>query len=87
MQISKGPKNAVIKKMVYKLLKALYGLKQALRLWYKHPLHFFLNKLGLHYINVNYSVFITTTSINDFIVSKFMDNIKVMGVKNIGAIE
>ena len=73
--------------MVYKLLKALYGLKQSSRLWYKRPSAFLLEKLGLSRIHADHSIFITKTGLNGSIVSTFVDDIKIMGIKRSGFIE
>lgn len=42
--------------------------------------------LGLQRINANHSMFITPAGINGPIVSTFVDNIKIMGVKDSGMI-
>lgn len=73
--------------MVCKLLKALYGLKQALRLWYKQLSKFLLEKLGLYWINANHSIFVTKAGIEGLIISTFVDDIKIMGVKRLEVIK
>ena len=73
--------------MVCKLLKALYSLKQAPRLWYKWLSKSLLEKLGLHQIKADHSIFVTEVDIQGPIVSIFVDNIKIMGVKGSGFIE
>lgn len=73
--------------MVCKLLKVLYSLKQASRLWYKRLFKFLLEKLGFKQINANHNIFVTLTSINGPIVSTFINNINVIGMKKLGYIE
>lgn len=63
-------------------LKALYGLKQAPRLWYKRFSNFFLKKLGFQQINVDYNIFKSAVEINGPIMSTFVDDIKIIRVKN-----
>lgn len=87
VQIPKSSGNATNKGMVCKLLKALYGLKKASRLWYERLSKFLLEKLDLKQINADHSIFVTSTEINEPIVSTFVDDIKVMGVKGSGHIE
>ncbi len=87
VQIPKGFDDATNKGMVWKLLKALYGLKKASRLWYKRLFKFLLEKLSLKQINADNSIFVTSSGINEPIVSIFVDDIKVMGVKGLGHIE
>lgn len=87
IQISKGSENPTHKKMIYKLLKALHGLKQAPRLWYKQIFQFLFEKLGLKQINADHSIFVTISGINSLIVSTFVDDIKVIGVKRLGHIK
>ena len=87
VQISKGSETTANKRIVCKLLKALYGLKQAPRLWYERLSKFLLEKLGLKQINKDHSIFVTSSGINRPIVSKFVDDIKVMGVKRSGHIK
>ncbi len=87
VQISKGSETIANKRIVCKLLKALYGLKQAPRLWYERLSKFLLEKLGLKQINKDHSIFVTPPGINRPIVSKFVDDIKVMGVKRSGHIK
>lgn len=87
VHIPKGFENSANKRMVCKLIKVLYGLKQAPRLWYEWLSQFWLEKLGLKQINADHSIFITTSRINGLIVSTFVDNIKVMGIKGSEYIE
>ena len=46
-----------------------------------------LKKLGLHQINANYSIFVTKAGIEDPIVSTFVNDIKIIGVKGLGFIK
>lgn len=69
------------------LLKALYGLKQSPRLWYERLSGFLLQKLGLSRINADHRIFITTAGLDGPIVSKFVDDIKIIGPKGSGAIQ
>lgn len=87
VQIPKSSENPTNKGMVCKVLKALYGLKKASRLWYERLSKFLLEKLDLKQINADHSIFVTSTKINEPIVSTFVDDIKVMGVKGSGHIE
>ena len=87
VQIPKGSEDATNKGKVRKLLKALYGLEQAPRLWYERLSKFLLEKLGLRRINAAHSIFVTVAGINRPIVSTFVDDIKVMGVKRSGHID
>lgn len=73
--------------MVCMLLKALYGLKQSPRLWYERLSGFLLQKLGLSRINADHRIFITTAGLDGPIVSKFVDDIKIIGPKGSGAIQ
>lgn len=75
-----------IEGMVYRLNKALYGLKQSPRLWYEQLLSFFLEKRGLTRINADYSIFTTSQGLERPVVSTFVDDIKIIGPKNIGVI-
>lgn len=84
--MSKGTETQATKKMVCKLLKALYGLKQASRLWYKKLSKFLFEKVELLQINVDHSIFIFLAKINRSIVSTFVDDIKIMRVKDSGII-
>lgn len=68
--------------MVYKLLKALYGLKQVPRLWYEKLFNFFLKNLYLQQIHANHKIFVSLLGINGLIVSRFIDDIKIIGAKN-----
>ena len=72
--------------MVCRLLKALYGLKQSPQLWYERLLGFLLEKLGLARIYADHSIFITKAGLKGPIVSTFIDDIKIMGIKRSGFI-
>lgn len=48
---------------------------------------FLLEKLGLRRINADHSIFISTAGLNGLIVSTFVDDIKIMGIKGGGFIE
>lgn len=82
IQVPKGSKTQVTKEIICKLLKILYSLKQALKSWYKRLSKFFLEKLKLQQINTDHSIFISSAEINRPIISIFIDNIKIIGVKN-----
>lgn len=75
-----------IKGIVCKLNKAFYNLKQSLQLWYKQLSFFLLEKLGLICINANHSIFITSQGLEEPVVSTFVDDIKIIGPKNIEVI-
>ena len=81
VEIPKGSEDQTNKGKVCKLLKALYGLKQSPRLWYERLASFLLEKLGLKRINADHSIFVTSQGLNGPIVSTFVDDIKIMGVK------
>ena len=87
VQMPKDSETTANKGMVCKLLKALYGLKQAPRLWYKRLSKLLLEKLGLKRINSDHNIFVSQSGINEPIVSTFVDDIKLMGVKGSGHIE
>ncbi len=87
VQIPKGSEDSTNRDKVCKLLKALYGLKEAPRLWYERLSKFLLEKLGLSRINADHNIFVTSAGIHGPIVSTFVDDIKVMGVKGSGHIE
>ena len=87
VQIPKGSEISANKGIVCKLLKALYSLKQAPRLWYKRLSKFLLEKLDLHRINADHSIFVTEVGIQGPIVSTFVDDIKIMEVKGSRVIE
>lgn len=72
--------------MVCKLLKALYGLKQSPHLWYERLSAFFLNKLSMKQIHADHGIFIPTAGLNGPIVSTFVNDIKIMGIKGSGFI-
>lgn len=46
-----------------------------------------LEKLGLNQINADHSIFITAAGINEPIISIFVDDIKIIGVKESGHIK
>lgn len=73
--------------MVYKLLKVLYGLKQLSRLWYKILSDFLLQKLGISCINTDYNIFMTLIGLDSSIISTFIDDIKIIGIKSSGIIQ
>lgn len=81
VEIPKGTETEANKNIVCRLLKALYGLKQSPRLWYERLSGFLLEKLGLACIYADHSIFITKASLNGPIVSTFVDDIKIMGIK------
>lgn len=83
IQISKIFENFTNKGMICKLLIALHGQKQVLKLWYKRLSQLLLKKLGLKQINTDYSIFVTKKLINGLIISTFIDDIKVMGIKKL----
>ncbi len=87
MQIPKGSETTANKGMICKLLKALYGLKQAPRLWYERLSKFLLKILGLKRINADHSIFVTPSGINGPIFGIFVDDIKVISVKESGHME
>lgn len=74
----------VNKKIICKVLKAFYGLKQAPKLWYKKPIKFLFKKLNLSWFITDHSIFVTLVNIDGLIVNTFIDNIKVIGVKESG---
>lgn len=86
VEIPKGTETEETKNMVCKLLKALYGLKQSPRLWYERLSAFLLEKLGLSRIHADHSIFISTAGLKGPIVSVFVDDIKIMGMKESGVI-
>ena len=87
VEIPKGTETKANRNMVCKLLKALYGLKQFPRLWYKRLANFLLEKLGLHWINIDHSIFVTKAGLDGPVVSTFVDDIKIMAPKDSGMIE
>lgn len=88
IQIQKSSEIIANKEMVCKLLRVFYnGFKQTLRLWYKGLFKFLLKKLGLKKINEDYSIFVSSAGINGQIISTFINNIKVMGIKRSGHIK
>ena len=68
--------------MVCKLLKVLHDLKQSPCLQYERLSDFLLQKLGLLQINVDHSIFVTKTGLNGPITSTFVDNIKIVALKD-----
>lgn len=86
IDIPKGTETETNKDMVCKLLKALYGLKQSPHLWYERLSAFFLKKLGMKQIHADHGIFITTAGLNGPIVSTFVNDIKIMGIKGSGFI-
>ncbi len=81
VQIPKCSETTASKGMVCKLLNPFYSLKQALRLWCKRLSKFLLEKLSLKQIKADQSIFITPLGINGPILNTFVEDIKVMGVK------
>lgn len=65
-----------------KLLKILYDLKQSFYFWYKRFSMFFLKKLGLKRIYINYSIFLLATDLKNLIFNIFIDNIKIIILKD-----
>lgn len=66
---------------MYKLLKLLYSLKQSFYLWYKRHSTFFLEQFGLKQTYADHSIFITDTSLKKLIMSMFVDDIQIIGLK------
>lgn len=87
VEIPKGTETDANRRMVCKLLKALYGLKQSPRLWYKRLSNFLLQKLGLSQIKADHSIFVTKAGLNGPVVSRFVNDIKVMALKKSGIIQ
>lgn len=87
VEMPRGTETDANKNMVCKLLKVLYGLKQSPRLWYEQFSSFLLEKLGLQRIHADHSIFISKAGINGPVVSTFVDDIKIMGVKRSGMTE
>lgn len=71
VEISKEIELESDRNMVCKLFKALYSLKKSPRLWYKVLSTSFLKKLGLKRMNVDQSIFVMETGMNQPIVSIF----------------
>lgn len=71
VEISKEIELESNRNMVCKLFKALYSLKKSPRLWYKVLSTSFLDKLGLKRMNVDQSIFVIETGMNQPIVSIF----------------
>lgn len=67
--------------MVCKLLKVFYDLKQSPHLRYKRLSNFLLHRLSLLQINVDYNIFVIKAGLHDPVVSTFVDNIKIMVLK------
>ena len=86
VKILKGIETDANQDIIYKLLKILYDLKQSPCLWYKRLSNFLLQKLGLSWINTDHSNFVTKSGLNDLLVSMFVDDIKVMILKESGII-
>lgn len=78
LELPKGTETEVNRDMVCKLLKALR---------YERLSAFLLEKLGLTRIHADHSIFITKAGLNGPIVSTFVDDVKIMGVKGSGFIE
>lgn len=75
------------KNMVCKLFKTLYGLKQLPYFLYKRLSAFLLKKLGFICIYADYSIFITKTGLNNPIISIFVNDIKIIGIKKNGFVK
>lgn len=67
--------------MIYKLLKILHDLKQLPQIWYERLLIFFLQKLGLLQINIDYSIFMAKIGLNCLVIYMFIDDIKIIASK------
>lgn len=87
VEMPRGTETDANKNMVCKLLKALYGLRQSPRLWYERFSSFLLEKHDLQRIHADHSIFISKAGINGPVVSTFVDDIKIMGVKRSGMTE
>lgn len=74
------------KSMVCKLNKVFYKPKQSPQLWYKCLLSFLLEKLSLIYININHNILITKQKLESLVLGTFVDDIKIIGLKNIKSI-
>ena len=71
------------KSIIFKLKIALYELKQSPRFYYKRRSSFLLEKLGLIHININHSIFILNLSLKSLVISTFVDEINIIGPKDI----
>lgn len=87
VEFPKGTKTEITKHIVYKILKALYGLKQSPRLWYERLSTFLLEKLGLSRLHADHSIFTSTAGLNSPVMSVFVDNIKIIGIKESGILK
>ena len=70
---------------VCRLKKALYGLKQSPRIWYETLLKFLLEKLRLHYLYADYSIFATSKGQKGLIISTYINKTKII-YKNIAVV-
>lgn len=73
--------------MVCKLLISLYGIKQTPRLWYKQLFQFLHKKLGLKQIIADHCIFVTIAGNNEPIVSTFLNDIQIIGIKKLSHTE
>lgn len=87
VEIPKGTKTNANHEMVCEHQKALYGFKQSPHLWYKRLATFLLKKLGLKWINVDHSIFVTKAGLDGPVVSTFINDIKVMAHNESGMME
>lgn len=87
VKMPKSIETSAIWNIIYKLQKALYGLKQSSGLWYKQLSSFLREKLGFRRINTNHSIFITFAGLNGPIISAFVDDIKIMAIKEADSLE
>ena len=65
-------------KRICKLLKALYDLKQSPRLWYERLTGFLFEKLNLHHLHADHSIFATAESFKSSILTSWVDDIKII---------
>lgn len=87
VQILKDSEDFTKKIKVYKLLKALYSPKQVSKLWYKRLSKFLLTWLDFCQININSSIFVTVIKINRLVVSMFVNDIKILKLKELSHIK
>lgn len=83
IEIPKGMETEANKNIV---CQGLYGLRQSSRLWYERLLTFLLERFGLRRTHADHSIFITNAGLNGPIVSTFVDDIKILGIKGSGFI-
>jgi hypothetical protein len=63
---------------VCRLKKALYGLKQAPRLWFQTLTDFLLQRLGLHHLHADHSIFVSNDGLKGPIVTSWVDDLKII---------